>query len=61
VIIGSIRIGEFVGVIDARRLDLDQHFALARSLELNSRYFQRLSSSDGDGGATSIAFLVPND
>jgi hypothetical protein len=42
---------EFVGMADAGRLDLDQHFALARSLELNSGYFQRLSSSDGDGGA----------
>ena len=42
---------EFIGVADASGLDFDQHFALARSLELNSRYFQRLSSSDGDGGA----------
>jgi hypothetical protein len=38
-------------VTDTSRLDLDQHFALARSLKLNSGYFQRLSSSDGDGGA----------
>jgi hypothetical protein len=51
----SFRIGagqcEFVGVADTRRPDLDQHFALARSLELNCRYFQRLSSCDGDGSA----------
>jgi hypothetical protein len=38
-------------VTDTSGLDLDQHFALARSFELNSRYVQRLSSSDGDGGA----------
>jgi len=47
---------EFIGVTDAGRLDLDQYFALARSLELNSRYFQRLSSSDGDGGANIHGF-----
>ena len=51
----SFRIGagqcEFIGVTDAGRLDFDQHLALARSFELNSRYFQRLSASDGDGGA----------
>jgi hypothetical protein len=56
VIIGSIRIGEFVGVIDARRLDLDQHFALARSLEPNSRYFQRLFAATA--ARTSTASLV---
>ena len=51
----SFRIGagqcEFVGVADAGGLDLDQHFAFARPLELDGGYFQRLSSSDGDGGA----------
>jgi hypothetical protein len=51
----SFRVGagqcEFVGVADTRGLDLDQHLALARSFELNSRYFQRLSGSDSDGGA----------
>jgi hypothetical protein len=58
VIIGSIRIGEFVGVIDARRLDLDQLFVLARSLEPNSRYFQRLSAATATAARTSTASLV---
>jgi hypothetical protein len=47
----SARQREFIGVTDPGRLDLDQHFAFAGPLELNSRHFQRLSSSDGDGGA----------
>ena len=42
---------EFIGVADAGGLDLDQHFAFARSLELDGGYFQRLSGGDGNGGA----------
>ena len=42
---------EFVGVADAGGLDLDQHFALARPLELDGGDFQRLAGGDGDGGA----------
>jgi len=45
------RQGEFIGMADAGGLDLDQHFAFARPLELDGRYFQRLSCSGGDGGA----------
>ncbi len=51
----AFRIGagqcEFIGVTDAGGLDLDQHFALARSIELDGGYFQRLSGGDGYGGA----------
>ena len=51
----AFRIGagqcEFIGVADAGGLDLDQHFAFARPLELDGGYFQRLSGSNGDGGA----------
>ena len=42
---------EFVGVADAGRLDLDQHLALARPLEIDLGDFERLSGGDGDGGA----------
>ena len=42
---------EFVGVADAGGLDLDQHLALARSLELDGGDFQRLAGGDSDGGA----------
>ncbi len=33
---------ELIGVADAGGLDLDQHFAVVRPLELHRRYFQRL-------------------
>jgi hypothetical protein len=39
---------EPVGVADARRPDLDQHFAGLRPLQLNRHDFQRLSSPRGD-------------
>jgi hypothetical protein len=42
---------EFVGVADARGLDLDQHFALARPFELDGSYFQRFSGGGGNSGA----------
>jgi len=38
-------------VADAGGLDLDQHFALARALELHGGNFQRLAGGNGDGGA----------
>jgi hypothetical protein len=41
---------EFIGVADAGRLDLDQHFALARTFELDGRHFQRLARGDSNGG-----------
>ena len=45
------RQGEFIGVADAGGLDLDQHFAFARSLELDGCYIQRLACGGGNGGA----------
>ena len=42
---------ELVGVADARGLDFDQHFALARPLELDGRYLQRLAGGDSNGSA----------
>jgi hypothetical protein len=52
---------ELIGVTDAGGLDLDQHFALARPLELDGGYFQRLSSSDGGmniHGNSSVQILI---
>ena len=43
--------GEFVGVADAGRLDLDQDLAGARPIEIDLGHFERLSGGDGDGGA----------
>jgi hypothetical protein len=42
---------ELIGMTDAGGLDLDQHFALARPVKLDGGDFQRLSGSDGNGGA----------
>jgi hypothetical protein len=42
---------EFIGVANAGRLDLDQHFTLARPFEFHCRYLKWLSGGDGDGGA----------
>jgi hypothetical protein len=43
----SFRIGagqrEFVGVANTGRLDLDQHFAGLRALQLHRRHFERLA------------------
>lgn len=44
------RQGEFVGVTDAGRLDLDQHLASLRPLQLHIKDLQRLALLDGDGG-----------
>jgi hypothetical protein len=43
---------EVIGVTDARRLDLDQHFAGARTLEIDLDDLQRLSCLEGDGGTS---------
>ena len=57
----SLRIGarqrELVGVADAGRLDLDQHLAGARAVELDGRHFQRLAGRIGHGGANVHSFL----
>ncbi len=45
------REGELVGVADAGRLDLDQHFAGARAVELDGGHFKRFAGAEGDGGA----------
>ena len=42
---------EFVGVADAGGLDLDQHFAAARALELDRRHLERLAGRVGHSGA----------
>jgi hypothetical protein len=42
---------EFIGVADAGGLDFNHHFALARALELDGCYLQRLACGDSDGGA----------
>jgi hypothetical protein len=44
------RQGELVGVAHAGRLDLDQHFAGLRPLELDGGDFKRLSGLEGYGG-----------
>jgi hypothetical protein len=46
------RIG--VGVADAGRHDLDQHFAGLRPFQIDLDDFQRLLGLEGDGGAFSI-------
>ena len=51
--------GELVGVADARRLDLDQDLALARSVEIDLGDFERLSGGDGDGGAGLHSGFLP--
>ena len=45
------RKGELVGVADAGRLDLDQHFAGARAFELDRGHFKRFAGAEGYGGA----------
>jgi hypothetical protein len=51
----AFRIGarqrELVGVADAGRLDLDQHFAGARPVQLNGHDFEWLASLHGNSGA----------
>src|SRR5690606_9686163 len=42
--------GELVGVADAGRLDLDQHLAGLRSLQVDLHDLERLARPDGDGG-----------
>ena len=42
---------EFVGMADAGRLDLDQHFAGARAVELDRHDFEWLACLHGNGGA----------
>ncbi len=49
---------EFVGVANAGRLDLDQHFAGARAVELDRRHFQRLAGRISHGGANIHAILT---
>src|SRR5262249_45870075 len=44
------REGELVGMADARRLDLDHHFAGARAVEIDVRDRERLARLEGDGG-----------
>ena len=45
------REGELVGMADAGRLDLDHHFAGARSVEVDVGDRERLARLEGDGGA----------
>jgi hypothetical protein len=52
------RQGEFVGVADAGRLDLDQHLAGARAVELDGGHFERLAGAEGDGGANIHGLLA---
>ena len=40
------RQGELVGVADAGRLDLDQHLAGPRPVELDGRHFERLAGRE---------------
>ena len=42
--------GELVGVADAGRLDLDEHLARARAVELHLRHFERFAGCEGHGG-----------
>jgi hypothetical protein len=42
---------ELIGMADAGGLDFDQHFALARSVELNGRDLKRFSGGNSNGGA----------
>jgi hypothetical protein len=50
--------GEFIGVTDAGRLDIDQDLAGARTLELDGGDFKGLAGCKGDGGAN-IHDIVP--
>ncbi|MNE13881.1 hypothetical protein D3C80_1067320 [compost metagenome] len=45
------REGEIVGVADPGGLDLDQHFAGLRAVELNRHHFQRFTCLNGNSGA----------
>ncbi len=42
---------ELIGVADAGRLDLDQHLAVSRTVEVDLHDLQRLSGGDSDSGA----------
>mmetsp|Transcript_27346 Transcript_27346/g.50168 ORF Transcript_27346/g.50168 Transcript_27346/m.50168 type:complete len:261 (+) Transcript_27346:4880-5662(+) len=46
------RTGEFVGVTQARGLDLDQHFAFARAIQIDLHDFKRFASGNSDCGAS---------
>jgi hypothetical protein len=50
--------GEFVGVTDTGRFDLDQDLAGARTVELDGGNFEGLAGCKGDGGAN-IHDIVP--
>ena len=52
--------GELVGVADAGRLDLDQHLALARALEVDLDDLQRLACGKGYGCAAFHRLSLPN-
>ena len=58
----ALRIGarqrELVGMTDTGRLDLDQHFAGARAIELDRRDFKRFAGGECHGGAHIHEFLV---
>jgi hypothetical protein len=45
------RTGEFIGVAQASRLDLDENLAALGALEIDLHDFERFSSLYGDGGA----------
>ena len=51
--------GEIVGVADAGRLDLDQHLAGLRAVELDGHDFERLARFDSDCGANVHAIRLP--
>ena len=46
------RARELIGVAHAARLDLDQHLAVARSIEVDGDDFERFAGGLGDGGAS---------
>jgi hypothetical protein len=50
----SFRIGarasEFIGVADAGRLDLDEHFARAGSVQVDGHHFKRFTRGGGNSG-----------
>ena len=47
----AARESEFIGVADAGRLDFDQHFAGARTFEVDGFQAERLAGLAGHGGA----------
>ena len=52
------RAGEFVGVTDAAGLDLDQHLAGLRPLEIDRHDFQRLARGISNGSFRFHATLI---